>query len=269
MTTDPVLLDDVVRCGSYDAELYERVHRGCPGDVAFYRSVGEGANTVVELGCGYGRVLCEVAPTVGLAVGVDSDEGLVELARSRVARLPAGLASRVVLLRGDMSTLSLACRFDRVLIPFGGLQCLLDESSQLAALRVARSLLASGGKLAFDVYSADVMHAEQRCECEVVEEAPWDGPDLIVELESGGEAQRVLEHTRWCRRQQRIDAVYEYRTGGGSRRWGAIRQRYLLATDIPSLLERAGLLIDDWYGDFFASPRTDDSERHVIVARSR
>ena len=41
----------------YDRRLYASVHRGNPGDVGFYERLCAEARTVLELGCGYGRVL--------------------------------------------------------------------------------------------------------------------------------------------------------------------------------------------------------------------
>ena len=54
---------------SYDAELYELLHSGTPGDLAFYRKWCRGADNVLELGCGYGRVLCALSPRFRPASG--------------------------------------------------------------------------------------------------------------------------------------------------------------------------------------------------------
>jgi tRNA G46 methylase TrmB len=43
------------------AELYRLTHRGNPGDVGFYRKLCSGVQSVLELGCGYGRLLAALA----------------------------------------------------------------------------------------------------------------------------------------------------------------------------------------------------------------
>ena len=63
------------------AELYARLHRGNPGDLDFYRRACAGASSVLELGCGHGRVLRAIATPETHLVGVDLDPELLALAR--------------------------------------------------------------------------------------------------------------------------------------------------------------------------------------------
>ncbi len=54
----------------YPPALYAELHVGNPGDLAFYREHCVGASSILELGCGYGRVMtaCGIA-TVGACAG--------------------------------------------------------------------------------------------------------------------------------------------------------------------------------------------------------
>ena len=51
----------------FDATLYRQLHVGTPGDVDFYRRQCAGAQGVLELGCGDGRILAPLAAE-GIAV---------------------------------------------------------------------------------------------------------------------------------------------------------------------------------------------------------
>ena len=73
----------------YDPELYRLLHRGHPGDAAYYARHCTGARRVLELGCGYGRLIKSLLPKRGRYVGVDIEPGLLRLARSERAQLPA------------------------------------------------------------------------------------------------------------------------------------------------------------------------------------
>ncbi|MEZ4265484.1 MAG: class I SAM-dependent methyltransferase [Myxococcota bacterium] len=55
------------------ARVYDLLHRGTPGDIAFYRHVCAGAASVLELGCGSGRVLVELARAGLTMTGLDHD----------------------------------------------------------------------------------------------------------------------------------------------------------------------------------------------------
>ena len=53
------------------AELYALTHRGTAGDVGFYRRACAGASSVLELGCGSGRLLKRLARPGRQLVGLD------------------------------------------------------------------------------------------------------------------------------------------------------------------------------------------------------
>ena len=83
---------------------------------------------VLELGCGYGRLLGELAGTGATVTGVDSDPAMLRLAEERRSALPAAASSRIRLRLGDMTTFRRGEKFDRVLVPFKGLYCLSSLS---------------------------------------------------------------------------------------------------------------------------------------------
>ncbi|MBC7172885.1 MAG: class I SAM-dependent methyltransferase, partial [Polyangiaceae bacterium] len=107
----------------YPAELYAALHRGTEGDVDFYLRACSGQERVLELGCGYGRVLEPLAAMGHRVVGIERDPELAAIAREAVA--PYG--GRVIV--GDMTSFELDELFDRVIVPFNGIYCLLDRDA--------------------------------------------------------------------------------------------------------------------------------------------
>src|SRR5690606_14496409 len=103
----------------YPARFYAALHRGTPGDLDHYQRVCQSASSVLELGCGYGRVVAALAAPGRVVVGVEQDPELLAMARDALAPLSKAAQAGVELVRGDMRTVSLDRRFDRVLIPFG------------------------------------------------------------------------------------------------------------------------------------------------------
>ncbi|HYO93809.1 MAG TPA: class I SAM-dependent methyltransferase [Polyangiaceae bacterium] len=220
-----------------EAELYALTHRGNAGDAELYARVCSGAERVLELGCGYGRLLPVLAGRKRHVVGLELDPRLCSLARRTLRESPGSWAARVRVVKGDMSRFSFRERFDRIVIPHSGLYCLTSAAKLLGCLRHARRHLAPDGRVAFDAYAADAFHAESRS-------ADLDAEHLtpVVSLVWRGKTWDVFEKSRWLRSAQRLFATYLYvPRSGGAPHAIQIAQRYLLTKQLPALLASAGL----------------------------
>ena len=244
----------------YDAIFYDATHRGSAGDVEFYAALCDGAQSVLELGCGSGRVLSAVVPSGATGVGVDLHEGLLALARARTPTLGADAAPALSYRRGDMRTLALGRRFDRVLIPYSGLFCLADAAELLACLDTAAAHLAPGGLLALDAYAADGFHhlASQEDMGKLDEWAELDA------VEIDGAAFTVHERSRWDREAQTIEAHYRYVGPGGRVYEAALPQRYVLAEELMLASMRAGLEPSALWGGFDQRPFDPEASEHMV-----
>ncbi|MCB9635251.1 MAG: class I SAM-dependent methyltransferase [Sandaracinus sp.] len=240
----------------YPPALYAAVHTGNAGDVAYYRRATSGAKSVLELGCGYGRVLEGLTREKSLEVfGLDVDGGLLEMAKDR--------APRATVVSGDMRDFDLGRRFDRVFVPYNGAYCLLDEESLLSMLRCARTHLTEGGLLVLDAYAADAFHHDAEDE---EDSGAWDAPGFVKSVEALGTTWDVHEQSRWDRGAQRIDAVYTHVPADGGRSVvAAIPQRYLLTSELPELFAKAGLALVALQGGFDQSA-FDEEESSLFVA---
>jgi SAM-dependent methyltransferase len=247
----------------YPARFYAAVHDGNPGDLAFYRARCAGARSILELGCGDARVLGALARHAGVdgptLVGVDIDAELLELATAR--------APTIEFVCADMCTIGVGQlggrRFDRVIIPYGGLYCLLEADAVAATLARAAELLEVDGLLILDAWAADGFHAEADPDDQ---DPSWLERVKIIELD--GEPYEVLERSSWDKLRQRIDAVYLHvRVGADEAIEGVLRQRYLLAEQLRGALVAAGLEIVDLAGGFEGQPYTADAALMVATAR--
>jgi SAM-dependent methyltransferase len=240
----------------YPARFYAALHRGTPGDLDHYLRVCQGAASVLELGCGYGRVVMALAAPGRTVVGVEQDAELLAMAREATRTLGKASSAGVDLRQGDMRTVALGRQFERVLVPFGGLWCMLDDEDLHAALVTTVRHLAPGGRVAFDMYRADAFHAEAE-----PDDVPDDAFTPIGRVEVDGVAYEVLERSTWDKPQQRIDVTYLYVNEAGQVVEGTIAQRYLLAPQLHAALHRAGLRptsVTDGFGAR-AAPRATTS----------
>jgi len=265
-TTDPRELRRASSAPTgYDAELYALVHRGTPGDLSFYARACGGARAVLELGCGYGRLLPALADVAGSYVGLDCDAGLLRLARRARAALDEPARAKVKLRRGDMRAFRIPERFDRILIPHSGLFCLQRDADVLACLRCVRAHLQDGGELLLDSYAADGFHERSRPSDVSAETEEWLARVAMAAVEYD-----VYERSRWDRRRRHMTVTYRHvPVGGGRAREGVIDHRYLMSAQLRALLERAGFVVVEQSGGFRGQRLSRRSELMVVRARSR
>ena len=243
------------------AELYALTHRGNPGDVAFYRDVCRGASSVLELGSGAGRLLTALASAERELVGLELDHALLRLARRNCGALPPAKRRTLRIVRGDMRDFEVQQRFDRVLLPYNALYCLLGRREALSCFRAARRALAPGGILALDVWNAAPFRRHPA-------RATSDAREPIVSLRHAGRTWDVFERSRVRSARQRLDVTYSYvpREGGVTRQI-PIAQRYYLASELSELLRRAGFVVGARYGDFSRAPFDARSPQLIVLAR--
>lgn len=244
-----------------EAELYALTHRGTPGDLEFYARVCAGASRVLELGTGYGRLLPALLAERRHVVGLDREAHLLRAARRCQGQLPRAERARLELVRGDMEQLQVGAQFDRILLPYNGLYCLLGRRALARCLRGVRAHLAPGGQFVFDVWAAD------RFARRAASSAHRDDDEAIVSLAHRGQTWDVFETSRLSCGAQRLDVTYTYVSRERGRRVTChIEQRYAPSRELLQVLEAAGLRVQARFGGFAGQPFGRSSEQLVVVA---
>jgi SAM-dependent methyltransferase len=140
-------------------ELYDDdMGKNAPGhDVAFYVEVARSAGeSVLELGCGTGRITLPLARAGLRVTGVDRSEPMLDaLHRKASHELSEVERGRLSVVRADMRELSLAERFSSVLCPYSAFTYLQTENDRACALAAVRAHLAPRGAFVLDVFVPD------------------------------------------------------------------------------------------------------------------
>lgn len=257
---------------AYHPTLYEGLHRGSDGDVAFYVAEAKGAGSVLELGCGYGRILAALAdayPNTAL-VGLDLHEGLL-------SRAEETLAGRATLVSADMVSFSLGRHFDRIFIPHSGLFCLLTEEEVRSCLTRVKAHLTPGGRVVLDAYSAEAFHQSEASGD--FSEGVWEDEEAseVAQVDIEDQHFVVFEKSRYQLGHQRINAAYYYvpvepgQTPSGAPEEEAvakhtIAQRYVLSDELAGYLSDAGFVDVTIHGDFAGSEFDEASALMVVTA---
>jgi SAM-dependent methyltransferase len=164
-------------------------------DLAFYVGATEGAERVLELGVGTGRVAIVLAEHGRSVTGVDrSPEMLAELER-KLAQSKDEIRGRVAPLCADVRALALGRRFPRVICPFNGVAHFHGDAAIEDFFRAARTHLEAGGHFAFDAmipdpallaggssYAPRVEHPRTGAVCRLEERYEYDAASRVLTI---------------------------------------------------------------------------------------
>ncbi len=235
----------------YDLDFQDR-----EDDVLMYRELARrrgaaAAATVLELGCGTGRVAAPLAQSGLEVVGVDVSPAMLEIARERAGALP------LTLVQGDMRTLELGRRFDLVLVPLGGLQHMRTATDVAAALQTVARHLADDGLAVVDV---EAPHPDDFAPGAQPLVEHWTRP-----WRAGSVTKLVAVESRPSLGLRRVTWHYDAQPAEGPLRRLTARfdLRTITAGELELAARLAGLDVAASYGDYDLSPVRDGDERLI------
>jgi len=229
---------------AYDriARLYDPWSASVVEDVSFYLEQGRrSGGPVVELGVGTGRIAIPLAADGIHVIGVDSSEGMLEVARERAELAGVELDLR----QGDLRDPPIEGPVPLVLAPFRSLLHMETETDRVAAVRAVHDLLEPGGRFVFYVFNPgreDIDQTHGRWlerEPGIFERADWNERTRTLILRVRGEGMESELSLAWI-------SVGEWR----------------------ELLGAEGFVVEGLYGWFDETPWAghDDS---IFVCRKR
>jgi SAM-dependent methyltransferase len=234
-------------------------------DVALY--VGEAVRSggsVLELGCGTGRILLPIARAGCAVTGLDASAEMLARCEQKLAAEPEEVRARVVLHHGDVRDFDLGARFGLVIAPFRIVQHLVSSDDQLAFLGCVARHLAPGGRLVFDAFNPkfSALVAADGTEHE-------DTPELA--LPDGRRLRRSARvlRVRWVDQVSEVEIIYYLSPGPGEpfgRHVQAFEMRWYLPAELTHLLARAGFRVTAIHGDLEGGPLTDASPELIVFA---
>lgn len=129
-----------------EVQFYEIDIPDWPGEIDFYMGlaseVKEKVGSILEIGCGTGRVALRLALEGNPVTGMDLSPDMLEKARQKSQGVP-----NVRWVEGDMKDFDLQERFDLIFIPGHSFQFMLTPADQIACLECIKRHLAKNGKI--------------------------------------------------------------------------------------------------------------------------
>jgi SAM-dependent methyltransferase len=251
---------------SFVAEYYDYVPPAAKrADLEFFRSYAKvQGDPILELGCGTGRVLLELAKAGHRITGLDLSRRMLERCKEKLATLPAETQSRVSLVQGDMTCFDFGEKFRLITIPFRPFQHLLETEQQLACLDSVSKHLAPGGKLIVDFFQTDPrrMHdPEFHQENDAIPEFTLPDGRRVKMRDRVVAFHRAEQHND-------VEMIYYVTHPGGrqERLVFAFTIRYFFRYEVEHLLARCGFRVAELYGGFDRAPLADSSAEMIFIA---
>ncbi len=224
-------------------------------DVPFWRRVAAGAKgTVLELGCGTGRISLPLARAGVSLVGVDRSAPMLSRAAARASRI----ARTVPFVRADIRSLPFKRgRFAMVLAPYGVLQSLIRERDLRATLESVARVLRRGGTFGIDLVP-DVPNWRE-----------YESRVQLVGRMRGGGRLTLVESVRQdpARRLTTFDQRYVERRGGRTTEHAfELTFRTLSIPQMRRRLERAGFRVKTVLGDYRGQPWDARADVWILLA---
>ena len=248
-----------------DVPMYLQAAR----DAAGRASPGQAAASVVEVGCGTGRVLVPLVEAGHFVLGIDESEEMLSLARRRLDGLPR---TSCELLLGDATDpewrgqswpgRSRPEQFDLAIVALNTFLHNLSRDDQLGMLRAMQAHLRPGGSLIVDLPPNDEMtyqpdKGEFELEVQLVDPATNTPVDKYV-------ASTLF----WSTQEQLLHYRFEEHAPDGSVRieTTSFRMRHVFRYEMELLLLQSGFTSWHWYGDYDLSPYGEGSPRMIVFA---
>lgn len=237
---------------------YEYLNPVTEEEVAWY--VGWARKTggpVLELACGTARLLVAIAEAGFEVQGIDLSPRMLEMARRRLSRLPAGVASRVLLHRADMTRFRLRTEFGLIVLADNSFRELTTEEGQLSCLECAQRHLRSDGRLLVTVRRFDASSLQSGRA-----ESGWS--EAIPDPVTGDLVKRRVE-TYLMQKGKRIRTAFSYRIAYGdgtdTLEECVSEAPMMIAEDYVSLFSRAGFRTRAFVG---YEERADDGSDPIL-----
>ncbi|HKP28031.1 MAG TPA: class I SAM-dependent methyltransferase [Gemmatimonadales bacterium] len=233
-------------------------------DVGFYVEEARNERSILEIGCGTGRVLLPIARSGAIITGLDSSVSMLTRCGDRVEAEPAEVRQRVSLKEGDIRDFNFPDKFTLVIAPFRILQHLKTIDDQLKCLATVRRHLEPGGRFIFDVFNPfyALLVKDRSVEAE-------ETPEL--QLTDGRFMRRSyrISRVRFVDQVNEVELIYYVRSGDATERVvQSFEMRWYNKAELEHLLVRAGFTVEAIYGGFDRRPLTDDAPEIIVVARN-
>lgn len=245
------------------APFYDIEHAHFREDLDMYSNYAElCGGKILELACGSGRALLPLCQAGYELTGVDTSAAMLAIARQRLQ--DEGLIAYCRLVQQDMCALYLEQKFRLAFIALGSFAHIVTHKDQQRALAAIRAHLSPGGTFILDISNTDARYMEE-LSGQLLHLGTWQGQDGSYCTHLVSPASSTREHLL------ELTHFYERHTQGGPVQRTVVKNSFYLyeRVEIELLLQQAGFVVKDIYGDYDFGPYRLESPRMICIAEAR
>ena len=245
------------------AAFYDGDYRHYDDDLdAISQLAEEEDGSILELGCGTGRVLVPLAGLGHAVTGVDISPSLLDVTRAKLRT--THYAPRATLLESDLRTFDLPAKnYALAICTSNTLMHFTSPEEQLAVLQNAHRHLRPGGLLFIDLFNPDVTRLNEIS-------GMMELADQWTDEERGTHMIKWCVRTvDWAEQLQETLFIYEeqFADGRNQRISCPFPLRFLWRNEGQLMLEKAGFTVEEIWGDFDGSEYYSGSDHLIFLAR--
>ena len=234
-------------------------------DLEFYKSLIPADATLLEVGCGTGRVAIAMAERGNSVTGVDLSQEMLDVFQSKLKE-SYECANRISLHRMDMRHLNLNRTYDWIIFPFRVFQALTSHVDRLACLSSVSQHMTESSRLILTMFNPNKSILDG-----------W-GKKGILDFEQLDKAtgRRVTRYQDqlWHDAEKQVIAArlrYEVCVNGSSveKLSDDLELGYLYPNQCESLFEESELVTVDSYGHYDRRALTEDDRAEQIYILSK
>ena len=248
------------------ARYYDALNADQVDDIPLYLELaGTAAGSVLDVGCGSGRILFPLLAAGHEAHGIELETAMLALAEKRARSLSTAARARLSLHRGNAIRYAFPTRYSLILLSYNMLMHFHETATQLILLQHFRQIAHPCARLVIDLPHPGEAFASQ-------------DPDSlqherdIIDPNSGNLIQ-VFSRSRLDLSAQLLNVTWTYDeiTADGCLRRTVTNQRlrYFTRAELSLLLQISGWEERAVYGDYDRQPYEDGCGRLLVIADLR
>ena len=138
------------------AEVYDYFYQRIE-DINFYvEQAKKFGSPILELACGTGRVLLEIAKKGFAITGLDMSDAMLNILRKKLEKENENVQKNVDIVKGDMRNFALDRKFNLIIVPFSSIVHLLTLDDALKAFKCVYNHLNKDGAFIFDTFTPNL-----------------------------------------------------------------------------------------------------------------
>lgn len=245
------------------AKYYDLVHASLKDDIPLVLTLaGQVRGSILELGCGTGRLLLPLARQGHRVIGLDNSPAMLAIARNRLAAEPKAIRDGVTLIESDMVEFDLGEQVGLAIIPYNTLLHLEPAAMQQTLKTIGRHM-DDNGRLFIDVVNpmlAAQTPDDRLLTLERVMTDPETGETVVQMASSWVNLQQQRLHIIW------LFDVNPPQGGAVHRTVVEADYHYIYPHEVELMLKAAGFRMSKTYGSYDGRPFDEESERLLVLA---